>query len=70
MPGKLFELLKNDVSCVTGSNLRNIMLLVNKDNIEDLNPTDIEEMVYCPVEEKDKWKIDVGKNSWNCSMAV
>ena len=37
------------------------MLLVNKDNIEDLNPTDIEEMVYCPVEEKDKWKIDVAK---------
>lgn len=42
MTKKLFEIVKNDVSSVTGSNLRNIMLMVNKTSIEELNPTDAE----------------------------
>ena len=33
------------------------MLLVKKNNIEDLNPTDIDQIEYCPVDEHDKWKI-------------
>ena len=41
--------------------MRNIMLLVKKNNIEDLTPADIEQIVYCPVEENDEWKIVFAK---------
>ena len=40
LPKKLYDLIKNDVSSVTGSNLRNIMLLVQKTNIDDLHSSD------------------------------
>ena len=62
LPEKLFELIKNDVSSVTGSNLRNIMLLLNKKTIEELNPSDAENIIYCPVEDENKWKIEMTKD--------
>ena len=61
LPLNLFRILKNDVSSITGSNLRNIMLLVGKTNIEDLNPTDADSLVYCPVESENEWKIEIAK---------
>ena len=61
MPKKLFEIVKNDVCSVTGSNLRNIMLLVNKTSIEELNPTDAENISYHIANEKDEWRINVAK---------
>ena len=61
LPEKLFELIKNDVSSVTGSNLRNIMILINKKTIEKLNPTDAENIIYCSVDDENKWKIEMTK---------
>ena len=61
LPLNLFRIFKNDVSSITGSNLRNIMLNVGKTNIEDLNPTDADSFVYCPVESENEWKIEIAK---------
>ena len=58
---KLLKTIKHDTSSVTGSNLRNIMLLVKKTTIEDLNPTESDNVQYCPVDEDNIWKIGVAK---------
>ena len=59
--GKLLKTIQNDTSSITGSNLRNIMLLVKKTSIDNLNPTDSDIIKYWPVEEENKWKIDIAK---------
>ena len=61
LPLNLFKTLKNDVSSITGSNLRNIMLLVDKTYIEDLNLTDAHSIIYCPADSENEWKIDIAK---------
>ena len=57
----LFNTLKHDTLSITGSNLRNIMLIVNKTSIEDLNPTDADSFIYRPVESENEWKIEIAK---------
>ena len=61
LASNLLKTLKNDVSSTTGSNLRNIMLIVGKTDIEDLNPLDAENIEYCAVNGENQWKIDVAK---------
>ena len=61
LPKKLLELIRNDVSSVTGSNLRNIMLVTGKSRIEDLEPEDACNIKYYPVEDENKWKIEVAR---------
>ena len=61
MPKILFDTIKYDVTSTTGSNLRNIMLLVDKTDIEDIYPSDLMNIQYHPVEESNKLKIDVAK---------
>ena len=61
LPKTLFKLVKNDVSSVTGSNLRNIMLVMGKSRIEDLEPDDACNIKYNPVKDENKWKIEVGR---------
>ena len=53
----MFHLIKNDFQSVTGSNLRKIMLLVNKYNIEDLVPEDAMKIDYCVIEDENVWRI-------------
>ena len=61
LPMKLLNTIKCDVTSVTGLNLRNIMLLVKKDNIDDLNITDANSIHYCEVDQQNEWKIEVAK---------
>ena len=61
LASNLLKTLKNDVSSTTGSNLRNIMLIVGKTDIEDLNPLDAEKIEYCAVDDQNQWKINVAK---------
>ena len=49
----MFNLIKLDARSVTGRNLRNIMLLVNKSNIDNLSPLDVESIKYCEIDSKD-----------------
>ena len=51
--------MKNDARSTTGQNLRNMMLLFNKNSIDEIEEKDIIEYVYAPVENKDEWKLQV-----------
>ena len=57
----IFKLVKNDCRSVTGRNLLNIMILVNKTSIESLVPGDALDIKYHEIEEQQAWKIGVVK---------
>ena len=57
LPKLLLQTVKRDCRSVTGSNLRNILLLTRKDKIDELVPVDTLEMKYVPVLDENKWKI-------------
>ena len=59
LPNVLLQLIKRDCRSITGSNLRNILLMSSKDDISDLTRTDIDSMVYMPVPDHDKWRINM-----------
>ena len=57
LPNILLQTIKRDCRSITGFNLRNILLMTNKDDILELIPADIQQMKYFPVADHDKWKI-------------
>ena len=57
-PKVLLECIKCDTRSITGSNLRNILLLTDKDKINDLAVSDIEKMKYHELSENDAWRVD------------
>ena len=57
VPKQLLAFIKNDVRSTTGSNLRNILLLTDKSNIEDLRKDHIREIKYQDVDPTNEWKI-------------
>ena len=61
IPRQLFNMIKTNTLSVTGSNLRNIMMLVGKNNINEINVTDLDTVAYFPVKDEDLWKIDLAK---------
>ena len=48
-----------DVRSVTGANLRNIMLLVDKKNVKEVKTEDWDKIVYCKQQDVDNWKISM-----------
>ena len=65
LPRVLLNLVKHDARSTTGSNLRNIMLLTGKNNIEEVKEADLDDMVYVPVTNEDLWKIKFVKELIN-----
>ena len=61
IPKHVLKYVKHDVRSVTGSNLRNILLLTDKDTIEELNSNDIKKLKYHEVVKEDYWKIGLAK---------
>ena len=57
----VFHTVKHDCRSVTGSNLRNIMLLVGKTNIDDLCPEDSGIVEYAEIPEDQTWRVSVIK---------
>ena len=55
----LLKSLLMDTNSVTGSNLRNILLLTEKNSIHQLEPTDITLMKYHQISEAEVWKISM-----------
>ena len=53
---KLLKIARSDVRSVTGSNLRNIMLLMNN-NTTDLNPEDAIKIEYNMIPEGEEWRL-------------
>ena len=55
----LLESILHDARSITGSNLRNILLMTEKSNVRDLLPHDVDKMEYHPLPEGEKWKISI-----------
>jgi hypothetical protein len=54
-------MISKDVQSVTGSNLRKILLLVNKSDVDDLVPEDSSKIQYRPEDKENIWKIRMVK---------
>ena len=55
----LLKIIKHDVRSTTGANLRNIMLLLGHDKVEDIQIRDINDVVYATVKPEDSWKVEM-----------
>ena len=55
----LLESIFYDARSITGSNLRNILLMTGKTDVRDLVPEDVDKMEYHPIPEGEKWKISI-----------
>ena len=62
---QLLNFISHDVGSTTGSNLRNLLLLTDKNSIEEINSDDVRSMNYHPIEEKDAWKVNIIKELTN-----
>ena len=61
IPRHVLKYVKHDVRSVTGSNFRNILLLTEKDTIEEIDKHDIKKLKYHEVTLDNAWKIGVVK---------
>ena len=57
----VYNTVKNDCRSVTGSNLRNIMLLVDKTTIDSLCPEDHDLIRYAEIPENERWRVNMVK---------
>ena len=61
IPKHVLNYIKHDVRSVTGSNLRNILLLTDKDNVDEIDKHDVRKLKYHEVTVENAWKIGVVK---------
>ena len=59
MPQHILNTIQHDVRSTTGSNLRNILLLTPKDEVDTLEPSDYKYVNYHPIVEENMWKPNV-----------
>ena len=57
----LYNLVKSDVRTTTGNNLRNILLMTNLGNIEDLEPSTVSTINYNCTKVEDMWRLKIIK---------
>ena len=57
----LYKFVKKDAQSFTGSNLRNIRLLLGKDDNQNLYPSDARDVKYHQAGAEDLWKINLLK---------
>ena len=55
----VFKMIRSDVQSVTGNNLRKMMIMTGKSDIEDLCADDISKAEYAPIHLDEKWRIDL-----------
>ena len=61
LPLRLLKLVRADSRSTTGSNLRKIMLLLDKHTIDEVKSKDIDNFEYAPVLPNNAWKINMVK---------
>ena len=66
----LFEIVKYDTQSVTGNNLRKIMLLLNKNRIEDLKPIDSNKIEFMPIPDTELWKLEMVREITDIKFGV
>ena len=59
MPKMLLQTIQNDTRSVTGANIRKLLLLTEKDNIEHVTGRDIDNIIYEEIYDDDHWKVNV-----------
>ena len=59
----LYSIVKADVRTITGSNLRNILLLTSLSSVDDLHPGIVEQIKYKEIQDRDMWGIPIIKES-------
>ena len=55
----VLNICENNCGSVTGSNLRKLMLLCDKNSISNLNSSDIDFLCYQPVPDIELWRLDL-----------
>ena len=58
---KMLLTVKEDCRSTTGTNLRNIMKIVGKSRVRDLEPSDLDNLTYKTIPEGQEWKIACAK---------
>ena len=61
VPKELLKVIQYDTKSVTGNNIRNILRLTGKIEIQDVKKQDIFNIEYFAVPEGEKWRIDLIK---------
>ena len=59
--GSMLSVVKNDCRSTTGNNLRKIMLMLNKNNLDPIAKYDLSNLLYAKVPPDDEWKITLAK---------
>ena len=57
VPKHILKYARRDVRSITGSNIRNILLLTEKDAFADITKRDIRELMYKEIANDEFWKI-------------
>ena len=55
----LLKTIKHDARSTSGSNLRNILLMTDKYDVDELNSSDAEFGKYHPLDDDQTWKVDL-----------
>ena len=53
----IFRTIEHDTKSVTGSNLRHIMRLADKNSIEDLNQFEDGNLIFCKIPDSEAWRV-------------
>ena len=61
LPKQLSRLIRSDVISTTGRNLRNIFLLTDKTDVDELKPSDANQIEYHQTDPEELWKADMIK---------
>ena len=56
---QLYSIAKNDVRTTTGANLRNILLKTTLLNVDDLQPSTVQQIRYKEIKDEDMWRIPI-----------
>ena len=56
---QLYNIAKNYVRTITGSNLRNILLQTGLSSVDDLHQGTVKQIKYEEIREMDKWRIPI-----------
>ena len=66
----LLKIVKYDARSTTGSNLRNILLLTDKHDVDDLDPSDCSFVQYYPLNNDEQWKIIMIREAINVKQEL
>ena len=61
VPKEILRLIGSDTRSTTGYNIRQILRMTARDNLDDVSSFDIENIVYHEIPENEKWRVPLIK---------